>query len=371
VLSIGTIATYIFPQPSAWMSKKSFLLPFSILILWLATYINIIGLKKGKWLQNFGGIGTYLPFFILVGVAIYFMTNHPPANSFQAQNWKLNWSDFSSLNLWALIPFAYSGLELSAIMAGEIKDARRNVRLAVIIAAPLIALFYVMGSSALLYVVPNQDIDVIGGIFQAINSGLKNSGSNLLWLGMAAAACATVGRFGALGAWISGNARMAFVVGVDKYLPKSFGKIHPHWHTPHISMIVQAIISTILLAGAIAGEGTTVHTAFLLLLDACIIIYFIPYTYLFACYILNHFRNQSRTTFENLKHILIGLSGIAITLFGIFVALIPPPGSVAWIFELKLIGGCVVLIVAGGCFYWLNQNKNREENSGILPPREK
>ena len=59
----------------------------------------------------------------------------------------------------------------------------------------------------------------------------------------------TVGNAGGVGSTVAGIARVPFVVGIDRYLPAAFGKIHPKWKTPYISILVQAVISgAILLA---------------------------------------------------------------------------------------------------------------------------
>ena len=50
--------------------NRTFLLVGSFLLLFVAVYLNIIGLRIGKWLQNAGGVGTYLPLLILVAVAV-------------------------------------------------------------------------------------------------------------------------------------------------------------------------------------------------------------------------------------------------------------------------------------------------------------
>ncbi len=353
ILTIVKIAVYVFPG-SPLFSRTEYILPLTLLILWTACILNMIGMKRGKWLQNVGGIGTYVPFIILVVVAGITLSSQQPANSFSATEWKLHLNDFSYLNLWAIVPFAYTGLELSASMGDEIKDPHKNLRRAVFIAAPLIALFYILGTTSILYVVPKSDIDVIGGAFQAITKGLSYSGSGIQWLAILAAACAIIGRMGGLGAWITGAARVAFVVGVDNYLPRGFARIHSRWHTPYVALIVQTVVATIFLVAAILGRGTTIETAFFILLDACIIIYFIPYCYLFICYVLNYFRNvHPRTRAKTIIHVAAGVSGLLITVFGMIVAMIPAPGTDAFVFEVKVIGGCAAILLIGGCFYWL------------------
>ncbi|HEY2728052.1 MAG TPA: APC family permease, partial [Parafilimonas sp.] len=278
VLSTAVIATYIFQKGNSLFGERmEYILPFTLIVLWFTTLINIRGLKQSRWLQNVGGMGAYLPFIFLAFSGLYALITQHAANSFNASNWKPDWNNFSYLNLWATVPFAYTGLELSSTLAAEIKNPNRNLPLSVYIAAPLIGLFYIIGSGCLLYIVPKENIDVIGGCFQAISLMMNKLSSNLWWIVLLAAACATVGRIGGLGAWMSGAARVALVAGIDKYLPAAFARIHPRWHTPHTAILIQSMLATFFLLMAIIGKGTTVATAFFTLLDMSIVLYFIPY----------------------------------------------------------------------------------------------
>ena len=59
-----------------------------------------------------------------------------------------------------------------------------------------------------------------------------------------------MGNAGGVGSTVAGISRVPFVVGIDHYLPSAFGKIHPKWKTPWVSiLLVQAIISAVILLG--------------------------------------------------------------------------------------------------------------------------
>jgi amino acid transporter len=354
-MGTAVIATYVMNKSNpATGSSITFVLPFTLIALWLASLLNMMGLKKGKWLQNIGGICNYIPFIILAILGVYTFATQPPANSFNALNWKPDFSKLSTLNLWAVIPFAYSGLELSATLGNEIKNPARSLPRSVFIAAPFIALFYVLGSSSLLYIIPKENIDVIGGAFQAITKSVNNINNNLWWIASFAAACAVIGRIGGLGAWITGSARVAFVVGLDKYFPAAFGRIHPRWNTPHIAILIQSILATIFLLMAIIGKGTTVEAAFFILLDMSIILYFIPYIYLFICFLKHYYYAEVpkvKILGGKTGAIIIGTSGLLITFLGVLAAMIPAPGTDPWFFLIKVIAGTIILILAGGYFY--------------------
>ncbi len=94
-----------------------------------------------------------------------------------------------------------------------------------------------------------------------------------------------VGNIGGVGAWLTGPARVAFVIGLDRYFPPAFGKVHPRWKTPYVAILTQAVLASVFLLVSVLGKGTTVERAYLIILDTMLLVYFIPYIYLFLCYL--------------------------------------------------------------------------------------
>src|SRR6202034_1991067 len=105
----------------------------------------------------------------------------------------------------------------------------------------LIALMYIAGTVAVLMMLPSQTVDPKSGVFQAITQG--SAVLRMAAVGVVAAMLVTVGNVGGVGSTVAGVARIPFVVGIDRYLPSAFGRIHPRWKTPYISILVQAIVS--------------------------------------------------------------------------------------------------------------------------------
>src|SRR5581483_701973 len=139
-------------------------------------------------------------------------------------------------NFWSQIAFAFTGLELVSAMSEEIRDPRRTLPRAVLGSGALIAFMYIAGTFAILGLVPAQELDPQSGVFHAITIGSVAMGVG--FLGIVAAMLVTVGNAGGVGSTVAGIARVPFVVGIDRYLPAAFGKIHPKWKTPYISIIV-------------------------------------------------------------------------------------------------------------------------------------
>ena len=357
LLASASMSAYVIGEKGGGLSQdRTFLLLVSIALLLVAVLLNIIGLNIGKWLQNAGGVGTYVPLLVLVGVAVLVYFRGGSATHFTAANMMPTWN-WDTVNFWSQIAFAFTGLELVSAMSEEVRDPQRTLPRAVFGAGAMIAFMYIVGTFAILTLVPAGDLDPKSGVFHAITVGsvvLK-----IGFLGILAAILVTVGNAGGVGSTVAGIARVPFVVGIDRYLPAAFGKIHPRWKTPYISILVQAGISAaILLLSQIQAQS--VQSAYQLVILAAIILYFIPFVYMFAAVIKLAGRKDRK---ENTHAVLIpggkigvwiaGCLGLFVVLISIALSFVPPgeePHKFA--FEVKLVGGTAVSILIGLILYW-------------------
>jgi amino acid transporter len=274
-------------------------------------------------------------------------------------------NNFPALNLLASIAFAFAGLELASTMADEVENPRRNLPRSILISGPLIAIAYVAGTAAVLWRLPNKDVNVVSGFLQALKAGAENISPTLGWVAPLCAALYSIGNLGSMGAWLIGPARVAFVIGLDRYFPKAFGVVHPRWHTPYVAILVQATLATIFLLLSVLGKGTNVEDVYLILLDTQILIYFIPYLYLFIVFLIHRRRSQNSSEVVlapggSIGGWLAGLSGMIVTLFAMIIATIPPPDvGDSLLFRLKVIGGALGFILIGGLIYWCARFKEK------------
>jgi amino acid transporter len=215
-----------------------------------------------------------------------------------------NWSN---LNFWSQIAFAFGGLELGSIMSGEIRDPRRTVRRAAWISCLAIGGFYILGTFSILALLPPERISVVTGLAQAGEAAARQWG--LPWLTPFLGCLIVVGIMGQFGAWIGGSARLAFSIGLDRYLPAAFGKLHPRWRTPHVALLTMGIASTVFLI--LMQFGESLRTGYQLLVDMTVVSYFIPFAYLFAAAWKHGYRWSAA-------------SGMIVTLAGIGFSFIPP-----------------------------------------------
>jgi amino acid transporter len=359
LISAAVIGTFMFGKSGSGLTDNwTYVLPVTLGTLWIAVVINIVGLGTGKWLQNAGGVGTYVPGLVLILLGVYGAMTAPPANELSLATLTPDLNNLPALNLLASIAFAFAGLELASTMADEVENPRRNLPRSIFISAPLIAIGYIFGTAAVLWRLPTKDVNVVSGFLQTIKAGADNISPTLGWVAAFCAALYTIGNLGSMGAWLIGPARVAFVIGLDRYFPKAFGAVHPRWHTPYVAILVQAILATIFLLLSVLGRGTKVEDVYLILLDTQILIYFIPYLYLFLVFLIHRRRGDNGSAVVlapggSIGGWLTGLSGIIVTLFAMVIATIPPPDmGDSLLFRLKVIGGALGFILFGGLIYW-------------------
>jgi amino acid transporter len=364
LMSTAVIATFVIGRgDSSLMNNWTYIFIATLTSLWLAVWMNVVGLKTGRWLQNIGAIGTYLPGALLVGFGLHAALTRPAATPITFHSIVPDLGNMSALNLWASIAFAYAGLELCAVMGDEIKNPRRTLPRSIYIAAPFIAFLYLAGTASVLWLVPSAEVNVVSGFFQAMAAGARDLGG-LGWIIPFAAALYVLGNIGGIGAWLTGPARVAFVIGLDRYFPPAFGRIHPRWKTPYVAILTQAVLATVFLMLSVVGKGTTVEKAYLILLDTMLLIYFIPYIYLFICYLVVRSKETVSEPQQwyggKVAGVVIGWGGLLLTLGAMIVATIPPSDTAQpWLFRLKVIGGAAAFVALGGLVYWRGRRKGR------------
>lgn len=319
--------------------NRWFVAAFALGNLWIALGANLVGLNVGKWVQNLGAYGTWLPAAIFVGLAAWSLAAHGSATPFTAASFRPTFN-LSLLSLFATLTFAFAGLELAPTLAEEIHDPVATLRRGVVVSGGAIVATYMLGTLAILVTLPPAAVNITNGLPQAALAVVEQLGSGpLLIVVPVLAALVTLGNLGGVGAWIAGSARIPFVAGVDRVLPAAFGKVHPRWRTPYVALLTQGVVATLFILTGLVGA--TVRDAYLALVDTTIILFFIPYVYLFAAYLKLHRRRTPLT-------VLAGWTGVAVTVLSIGLALVPGPDvGRPLFFEIKVVGGVVGFMVIG------------------------
>ena len=328
---------------------------FTLLLIWIVVGINIVGIERAKWIAGIGALATLAVFVVLVVTGIWSSLAHGSATQFTPASLIPDVSDFTTLTFFATMTFAFAGMELAPAMAGEIIQPRRTIPRAIVISGLVITLIYICGTSLVMVAVPEGQVDVITGIPQALATiGERIS---LPWLGAVGGLMIVVSSTGGLGAWVTGVARIPYVIGIDRYLPSALGRTHPRYGTPHVSLITMGVVVSLIIL--LATAGATLQEAYIAVLDLSIILYFIPFLYMFAALPVLRMRvgkddpGVTRVPFGNVGPWLFGGLGFAATMLSIVLSFIPPAGTGnPALFIVKITAATVIFIATGLGFYW-------------------
>jgi len=237
------------------------------------------GLALGKWVHNVGGLvhlGTFAILILLPLVAVSQVIRG------EYQPFALQFPTFSAFNINVcskLALGALTGFEYIAILAGETRAPARNIGRSVVIAAPIIALMFILGTSSVIAFVPRNNIDLIGPIPQVLSIGFRSLG----WVG-AIGSIAILGiavrTIALMSIYFAGNTRLPMVAGWDRLLPAWFSRLHPKYKTPINSILFVAAVTLVL--GLLSLTGVHAQEAFQLIDNAGGIFYALTYLVLFA-----------------------------------------------------------------------------------------
>ena len=261
----------------------------SIGIIIFLMLLNIRGLSFGKWINNLGGAGT-----IAGGAMIcYPRLRHrhaprqrlppraaPPARHRLAAHRRLRHH----------LLFAHrprSRLDHGRRNPGP----QRNLPFAIFWGGLAAGAIYLGTTIAMLVAMPHEDIGILSGILQGINLMASRSGLMAVVVPIAFLECISI--LGTASAWFSGTARIPFVAGIDRYLPAVIGKIHPKYGTPHISLILFAALSSLLIGFSFVGAR--VEEGYLTLLDLAVIMQLVPSCYMFFALLKHTLNPETRT----------------------------------------------------------------------------
>lgn len=336
--------------PASWRehgSDRAYFIVFCLAVLVFATWLNVIGLRRGKWLANLGALGTWLPVLLLLGLAGLVLRQSGSATDFATADWVPS-SSVRQLAFWSGLIFATSGLETITFITAELRRPRADLPVGTLLAAITIIAAYVLGTVALLILLPATSISGLQGIMQAIAAGTERAG--VPWLVPILAALITLSTMGAVSAWLTTMARLPFVGGMDGYLPPSLGRMHPRYGTPSVSLWWMCGLTAVVVLLGQAGQS--VKGAYDVLVAMATIAFFIPYLYAFAALVLVQRRPASASTIRvpggPWVARAVGALGFLTTSVTIGLALIPAADEPRpWLATGKIVGLTLVLWVGG------------------------
>jgi amino acid transporter len=355
----ATSLSYGLGSRAAWMQSSHALIGWmSVGLFGFILLINLPGFGIGKWVSHFGSAVTVLVTVLLMGLLFihpHTSAAHPHVSPQRPFSLKISGSMLTllTLNLFTKVAFnALSGLEQAAVFAGETRDPGRTILRSAWIAAPVIAVIYILMTGSILTYVPAAKVDLTGPIPQVIAAAFGGgSATGVDWglvLGRATILVLAVALVAQYAVIVAETSRLPLVAGWDGILPVWFTRLDPRWKTPTRSLLVIVLLS--LGMGFVATAGTGTQEAFQLLSNAGNLSYGIYYLLMFAIPLSVGNRFGARAGFW-LK--AGALSGLLVTLLSMGFNLVPiVEVNSRWGFATKIVAAAVGMNLVGVGIYW-------------------
>lgn len=317
-LQITQYLVYIFGAQSEWLtSSRWFIGLTSATVIGMLVLLTSIGLGVGKWIHKAGGI-LMLTTFATILILPFFGLANGSITEYQPLKFEMPVLSVMTLNLLGKMGFgAFGGFEYVAIHAGECRNPARTIARSIAIAAPIIVLMFILGTSSMLAIIPQDQIDLIAPVPQVLSAGFRSLGVVAVIAPLTIMALLGI-RLAQASVMFSGNTRLPMVAGWDHLLPAWFTKLHDKYKTPINSILFVGAVTLIL--GLIGLIGVGKQEAFQLLWNASGVFYALAYLVLFALPLFG-LRKANRKHPLWLK--VAAFSGFLMTLLYVSLSIIP------------------------------------------------
>jgi glutamate:GABA antiporter len=278
---VTTNLSYALGESAAWMPESKWCVSLlSCALVAGLGWTGIRGLSLGKWVHNIGAFAMLLVYGALIALPFISLARGELKQYQPLQIVAPTISIFYCFNIFSKLAVgALSGFEYVAILAGETRAPARDIGRSVIIASPVIAVMFILGTSSVLAFIGNNQIDLIGPVPQTLRLGLRSfpiAGA----IASVGILLMTVRSISSTSVHLTGSSRLPMVAGWDQLLPGWFSRLHPRYKTPINSII---FVGALTLAIAIASQvGAGIQEAFQLVDNAANVFYGIVYLVLFA-----------------------------------------------------------------------------------------
>jgi len=236
-------------------------------VIWILTFANILGPRVVGALETWTMSLALIPILAIAFLGwIWF-----DSETFRA-SWNVSGgsdahaiSRAASMALWA-----YMGIESAAVSAGVIENPKRNIPLATLIGLGLSAVVYILSSTVIMGLLPNEELQRSHAPFaEAARIAIGAPGVVVV------AACAVLKSVGSLGGWMLLVGQSAKAAADDGMFPQIFGRLNRHG-VPGPGLVIVGVLMTIVL---FATMSPTIADQFSRIIDLAVILIVIPYIY--------------------------------------------------------------------------------------------
>jgi amino acid transporter len=273
---LATTAAYVINPDLA--QNKAFLVPVMLIIFWAVTLFSTFGsLRSARWTGIGVIIGTAVPTAAIIGLGLWWTASGRHSEiPFHASAILPAWNGLASLVYAAGIVVAFAGMEIGGFYSHVTKNVRRTYPGSVLMAATTVALLSILGSVAIAMVVPGKQIQLAGGIMQAVSIFFSKLGISSLIKPFGV--LVIIGVLCGLASWSLGPAEGMRRVAADGHLNPWWGRTNRRG-APTSVLILQATLGSLLALAMVFVDNINTYYWMLtaLVAQTFLVMYFLMY----------------------------------------------------------------------------------------------
>jgi len=253
----------------------------SVSAIWLLTAVNLSGIRNAGWVQLVTTVLKLVPLVAVATLGLLWIepTNFTPLNISDQ-------SDFGALTAAATLTlWAFLGFESATVPAASVKRPEITVPRATLIGTSIAAVVYILGTVAVMGVVPVAELAASPAPFAEAAKAMWGD-----WAASAVAIGAIISCFGALNGWILLQGQIPLAAARDKVFPSVFARESSRG-TPAVGLVVSSVLVTILV-GMNYTRGLVEQFRFIILLATLTAL--LPYAFVCMAELMVYIREPDR-----------------------------------------------------------------------------
>lgn len=240
---IAGIAAYLISPTLA--QNKLYLVSVILCVFWGLTYLNLRGLyATAKFASICAIVGMIIPMGIIIVLAlIWIIQGNPVYLNLSWQTMLPQWGHTESWISLVAIMTSFLGMELACVHVNDIKDPQKNFPRAIFVSVILILLTMILGSLAIAFVLPRDQINLVEGVMQAFTNFF--GAYNMTWFLPIITVMLLIGTLGSMVNWIVSPARGLLAAAKQGFLPKWL-QTENKQQIPSTILLIQATVVSLL-----------------------------------------------------------------------------------------------------------------------------
>jgi len=294
-IAVATTITGYFTQFIPALHNETYASFFSVGVIWIATFINILGPAFVGVIAGSSAALALIPLFIISTVGWFW---------FNPQTFLEGWnphdkpvfaavSESAAFALWA-----FMGVESASVAAGVIDNPKKNIPLATLGGLMIATVLYVSTCTILLGIIPATELAKSPDPFsQAAQTAIGT------WAAIAIGICAILKTGSSLVGWTLTISQSAQAAATDHMFPKIYGKTNRRG-IPIYNLVLSACLMSVIV---FATASPTLAQQFSEIIDMAVILTILPYLHSAVSLFLQGRREQPKNKTRILWAIVGGI----------------------------------------------------------------